>query len=342
MHLRSRWRAACAAGTIYGFDPGVRVSDENSSESRGEFPTTQTSSAGANQVSAPVSEPPRSWGRTERNRLLIWVAIAFIFPGLPVLALHLQGDRSNAVFSVRSELPLKAWFAFCVTLATWIVSRMEKRPLGDYGIPLRGIFGLRFWEGCLWGFAMLSAILLVLRVTGHFQIDSVALAGGAAWRYALGWGAVFLAVAVHEEFAFRGYWLFAFARFRGFWKAALLTSFVFGIAHLGNPNENVLGILQVVVIGLLFCLMIRRTGTLWFALGFHAAWDWAETFFYGTPDSGLLGLGRYLNTSVQGPKWLTGGSAGPEGSVIAFLVILLCALLVHLRFPKAVYPDRPV
>jgi len=111
--------------------------------------------------------------------------------------------------------------------------------------------------------------------------------------------------------------------------------------NLGNPNENVIGILQVVVIGLLFCLMIRRTGTLWFALGFHAAWDWAETFFYGTPDSGLLGVGRYLNTSVQGPKWLTGGSAGPEGSVIAFLVLLLCALLVHLRFPNAVYPDRP-
>jgi membrane protease YdiL (CAAX protease family) len=319
----------------------VRVSDENGTERRGELPTAPTSSGDANQVSAPVSEPPRRWGRTERNRLLIWVAIAFIFPGLPVLALHLQGDRSNAVFSVRSELPLKAWFAFCVTLATWIVSRMEKRPLSDYGIPPRGIFGLRFWEGCLWGFAMLSAILLVLRVTGHFQIDSVALAGGAVWRYAIGWGAVFLAVAVHEEFAFRGYWLFAFARFRGFWKAALLTSFIFGLAHLGNPNENVLGILQVVWIGLLFCLMIRRTGTLWFALGFHAAWDWAETFFYGTPDSGLLGVGRYLNTSVQGPKWLTGGSAGPEGSVIAFLVLLLCALLVHLRFPKVAYPDRP-
>jgi len=54
--------------------------------------------------------------------------------------------------------------------------------------------------------------------------------------------------------------------------------------------------MQVVATGLLFCLMIRRTGTLWFAVGFHEAWDWAETFFYGTPDSGLLGVGRFLNT----------------------------------------------
>jgi uncharacterized protein len=317
------------------------VPDDNGSERGGEFPAAQTPSGGANQLSAPTFEPHRRWGRSERNRLLIWVAIAFIFPGLPLLALHPHAKPADAVFSIRSELPLKAWFAFCVTLATWIVSRMEQRPLSDYGIPPRGIFGWRFWEGCLWGFAMLSAILLVLRVTGHFQIDSVALAGGAVYRYALGWGAVFLAVAVHEEFAFRGYWLFAFARFRGFWRAALITSVIFGAAHLFNPGENALGILQVVAIGLLFCLMIRRTGTLWFALGFHAAWDWAETFFYGTPDSGLLGVGRYLNTSVQGPKWLTGGSAGPEGSVIAFLVLLLCALLVHLRFPKAVFPDHP-
>ena len=269
------------------------------------------------------------------------MAIGFLCPGLLVYALHLQGGANDSVFSVGSELPVKALMAFFVALATWIVSRMEKRPLSDYGIPPRGIFGLRFWEGALWGFAMLSAIVLVLRALGHFQIDSVALAGRALLRYAVGWGAVFLAVAVHEEFAFRGYWLFAFARFRGFWRAALFTSLIFGAAHLFNPGENVLGILQVVAIGLVFCLMIRRTGTLWFALGFHAAWDWAETFFYGTPDSGLLGVGRYLNTSVQGPKWLTGGSAGPEGSVVAFLVIMLCALLVHLRFPKAVYPDHP-
>jgi uncharacterized protein len=106
--------------------------------------------------------------------------------------------------------------------------------------------------------------------------------------------------------------------------------------------ENALGILQVVVIGLLFCLTIRRTGNLWFVVGFHAAWDWAATFFNSTPDSGLLGVERFLNSSIQGPNWLTGGSAGPEGRFIALFILPLCALLIHLRFPKAIYPDRPV
>ena len=293
------------------------------------------------QLSGPRSGTSRSWIASDRNRLLIWVAIAFLLPLPFFMALHVFGRTASRDFRIGNELPAKAIAAFCVLLATWIVSRMEKRPLADYGAPPRQALGIRFWEGLLWGFAMLSAIVLVVRATGHFQIDSAALTGGAVLRYGLGWGAVFLAVALHEEFIFRGYWLFAFSRRFGFWAGALFTSVIFGVAHFGNPGENLLGILQVVVIGLLFCLTIRRTGNLWFAVGFHAAWDWAETFFYGAPDSGLLGVGHYLNTSAQGPKWLTGGSAGPEGSVIAFLVILLCALLVHLRFPNAVYLDHP-
>src|SRR5579862_2118841 len=286
--------------------------------------------------------PPRPSGRTVRNRLLIWAGIAFILPGPFIYALmHFVFKQSGAAFSVKSELAVKSVTAFFVVLATWIVSRMEKRPLADYGIPPRQIFGKRFWEGCVWGFAMLSLILLIIRALGHFQIDSVALAGGAIYRYALGWGAAFLAVAITEEFAFRGYLLFSFSRRIRFWPAALFTSAIFGAAHLGNPGENVLGILPVVEIGSFLCLTIRRTGTLWFAVGYHATWDWAETFFYGTPDSGLIGVGHYLNTSSHGPNWLTGGSAGPEGSIFAFVVLFLCALLIHFRFPKAIYPDRP-
>ncbi|MGD0402230.1 MAG: type II CAAX endopeptidase family protein [Candidatus Acidiferrales bacterium] len=297
---------------------------------------------GPNPVKELPVEPPRPWGRADRNRLLLWVGIGFILPIPFVWAFHHRLQPAGSVFTIQSELPIKAIVSFFVVLATWIVSRMEKRPLDDYGIPPRQAFGKRFWEGSVWGFAALSALLLILRLTGHFQIDSVALAGGAVFRYALGWAFVFLAVSVSEELAFRGYWLFSFARRMRFWPAALFTSVVFGAAHLGNPGENALGILQVIGVGLLLCLTLRRTGNLWFALGFHAAWDWAETFFYGTPDSGLLGVGRFLNSSVQGPAWLTGGSAGPEGSVLVFFVFVLCALLIHIRFPKVIYPDRPV
>jgi membrane protease YdiL (CAAX protease family) len=293
------------------------------------------------QNEQPPAGQPATSGRIDRIRLFIWAGIAFGVPGALIYGFHLGAGRNASVLTVQSELPIKAVMVFCVSLATWIVSRIEKRPLDDYGIPLRKAFGGRFWEGSVWGFAMLSAILLVLWVSGHFQIDSAALSGAPVFRWALAWGATFLAVSLTEEFAFRGYWLFTMSRRIRFWPAALFLSVIFGVAHLGNHGENVLGILQVVVTGLLFCLMIRRTGTLWFAIGFHAAWDWAETFFYGTPDSGLLGVGRFLNSSVRGPNWLTGGSAGPEGSIFAMVILLLCAALIHFRFPNAIYPDRP-
>ena len=295
----------------------------------------------SNRPNAAPSAPPIPSARIDRTRLFLWAGIAFGVPFALRYGLHLGAGGDSSVLTVQNELPTKVLMVFFVSLATWIVSRVEKRPLDDYGIPLRQAFGARFWEGSLWGFAMLSAILLLLWLTGHFQTDSVALTGSAIVRWALAWGATFLGVSLTEEFAFRGYWLFTMSRRIRFWPAAFFLSVIFGVAHLGNHGENVLGIVQVVATGLLFCLMIRRTGTLWFTIGFHAAWDWAETYFYGTPDSGLLGVGRFLNSSVYGPNWLTGGSAGPEGSIFAMVILLLCSALIHLRFPKAIYPDRP-
>jgi uncharacterized protein len=318
------------------------VPGESDSDPKRELQTEQAPFAGSDQHSAAPSGNLRPWGRPERGRLLIWIGIAFLAPVPAVLMLRLPVKLAGSVITMQGELPVRAIRAFLVLLATCIVARMEKRPLDDYGIPPRQAFGRRFWEGFIWGFGMLSVVLLVLRVLGHFRIDSVALTGGAILRYALGWALVFLVLAINEEFAYRGYLLFSFSRRMRFWRAATMLSFMFGAAHLGNPGENVLGILHVVLTGIVFCLTIRRTGNLWFAVGYHAAWDWAETFFYGTPNSGLLGVGRFLNTSVRGPNWLTGGSAGPEGSIIAILALLLLALLIHFRFPKTIYPDRPI
>jgi uncharacterized protein len=267
--------------------------------------------------------------------------IAFVPPALFVLAWHHWVATGISGFTIKNDLPVRGVQAIFVVLATWVAARMAHRPLADFAMPPRQALGLRFWEGCMWGFAMLSTVLLLIRLTGHLQIDGLALSGSEIFKYAVGWALVFLCVAINEEFIFRGYLLFQFMRRVGFWRASIFLSLAFGAAHLGNHGENVIGIVQVVLVGLIFCFTIRRTGTIWMALGFHTTWDWAQSFFYGTPDSGLLSVGRLLNTTSEGPKWLTGGSAGPEGSVIAIAVLLMFALLVHLRFPKVQYPPWP-
>ena len=89
--------------------------------------------------------------------------------------------------------------------------------------------------------------------------------------------------------------------------------------------------------GLLLALTLQRTGNLWFAIGMHAAWDWAQSFLYGVPDSGVTVAGHLLTPSFQGSKWMTGGTAGPEASVVTLLGYVFVFALINFRFREARY-----
>jgi membrane protease YdiL (CAAX protease family) len=110
---------------------------------------------------------------------------------------------------------------------------------------------------------------------------------------------------------------------RGFWQAAWVTSTLFGFVHTGNGGESWIGIFAAGAIGFVFCVSIRLTGSAWWAIGTHAGWDWGETYFYGTPDSGMVAPGHFLSTTVSGNVLWSGGGAGPEGSLLVLAVILL-------------------
>jgi hypothetical protein len=113
-----------------------------------------------------------------------------------------------------------------------------------------------------------------------------------------------------------------------FWQAAWVTSTLFGVYHTHNSGENGVGILAAAAIGFVFCVSIRVTGSAWWAIGCHAAWDWGETFFYGTSDSGLAAQGHYLSSTPAGNPLWSGGTDGPEGSLLVMAVILLLALFL--------------
>jgi hypothetical protein len=91
-----------------------------------------------------------------------------------------------------------------------------------------------------------------------------------------------------------------------------------------------------VLFSALFALTVRLTGTIWFAVGFHAAWDWSQTYLFGTSDSGIRGNGHLLNTIPSGPDWLNGGATGPEGSVITMLVVAVLIAFVQSRCNRKV------
>jgi membrane protease YdiL (CAAX protease family) len=116
----------------------------------------------------------------------------------------------------------------------------------------------------------------------------------------------------------------------GFWQAAWVTSTLFGFIHTGNNGENWIGIFAAAAIGFVFCVSVRVTGSAWWAIGCHASWDWAETYFYGTADSGLVASGHYLTTNPRGNVLWSGGADGPEGSLLVLPVILLLLLVILL------------
>ena len=226
--------------------------------------------------------------------------------------------------------------ALCAVLPAMLMARLEKRPFGVYGLPSQGAFGKKFWYGMIWGFAGLSLLLLAMRGAQVFYFGGAGLHGGRALKFAAFWAVFFLLVGFFEEFLFRGYTLFTLSRGVTFWPAAVALSLLFGGVHLGNKGESWVGALAAAAIGLFFCFTVRRTGTLWFAVGFHASWDWAESYLYGVPDSGTSTNGHLLNPSFHGPVWLTGGSVGPEGSLLVFVVIgILFAVFHALHAPSA-------
>jgi membrane protease YdiL (CAAX protease family) len=213
------------------------------------------------------------------------------------------------------------------------MGRIEGRPFGVYGLPGADAFGARFWQGALWGIAMITATILSIRLLGGFSFGDLALHGLQLWRYAIVWGVAFVLVGLFEEFLFRGYTQFTLVTGLEFWPAATMLSAVFGALHLANGGEDRIGALSVFAIGMFFCLTLRRTGNLWFAVGLHAAFDWGETFLFSVPNSGIVAPGHLLYSSFHGPIWLTGGSVGPEGSVMAFVVVGFAAIIFSRVYP---------
>ena len=230
-----------------------------------------------------------------------------------------------------------------VLFASWIMSKIEKRPIGVYGLGDRRAVP-RFFTGLGWGVVCLSLLVFILWATGLLVFDSRLLFGGAVLHYGAIWLLGFLMVGLLEEYLTRGYLLFTLARglaglysslsetrhseALGFWTAAIALSTLFGLGHGSNPGESPIGLLSAGLAGLVFCLSLWRTGSLWWAIGFHTSWDWAQSFLYGVADSGLMVQHHLFATHPVGTPLMSGGTTGPEGSIFVLLVLALISLLI--------------
>ena len=270
-------------------------------------------------------------------RAILFLAIVAAIPltltvliGIVFGLLHRGGPRPSFGASGLTPLGLsisEGAILLDTVIAAFIMSLIERRRFGVYGLPLRSAFGKDFWIGLIVGFVAMSGSLLGIFAFHGFRLTGMAIHGDTIVTATLAWTATFILVGLAEEFAFRGYLQYTLTTGMGFWPSAILLSSIFGLAHAGNPGESKAGLLSVVLFGLLFCLILRRTGNLWWAVGFHTGWDWGQTFFYGVPDSGIPPYHNLLNSTFSGNAWLTGGRVGPEASVFTPIALGIVAIL---------------
>ncbi|MBZ5678694.1 MAG: CPBP family intramembrane metalloprotease [Acidobacteriia bacterium] len=264
-------------------------------------------------------------------RVLIFLLIVIVLSAALALVLRLVGrgtHTANVSMLTPLGLSITEGTLFLLTaIAALIMGRIEHRKFGAYGLPAQSAFRQHFWVGTSAGFLAISTSLLGIFALHGFRLTGLAIHGPTIVSATVVWAATFVIVGSAEEFSFRGYLQFTLTTGMGFWPSAILLSALFGLAHASNPGETKFGLLSVVLFGLLFCLFLRRTGNLWWAVGFHAGWDWGQTFFYGVPDSGIAPYRNLFNCTFNGPGWLTGGSVGPEASIFTPIVLVIVAIL---------------
>jgi hypothetical protein len=201
----------------------------------------------------------------------------------------------------------------CVFLLVALVEEGTMRCYAQYTLTR----GINFW----WALAVVGGVCLYLaartRGNGTWGVYACALLG------------LIPCLVLHLKKA----------ESAGFWQAAWATSTFFGFGHTSNGGENWIGIFAAALIGFVFCVSVKVTGSAWWAIGCHASWDWGETFFYGTANSGFTAQGHYLTSTPAGASLWSGGTDGPEGSVLVIPVVLLlmaAVVLLHGRGRSAV------
>lgn len=200
--------------------------------------------------------------------MMIFIAILMV----EVLATRVPVNR--LLHLMKHTPSLEAWspavaasiLALLVLVATAIMAKIEGRPVLSYGFMDKRILS-RFVLGIAGGVAALSALVLALKMSGWLIFNGRALHGTSAWSYGLQWGIAFLFTALFEESLLRGYLQSTLTRGVGFWWAAVLLSLAFGATHLFNHGESPIGIFSVVGSGLLFCLSLWLTKSLYWAVG---------------------------------------------------------------------------
>ncbi|PYJ70174.1 MAG: hypothetical protein DME76_06455 [Verrucomicrobia bacterium] len=267
--------------------------------------------------------------------LIFAAAIIFVVelveqPAIAFLAAKLHVDRS--ALSAPSIIVSDGFDLVILLVVTGVFALCERRRLDSYGLPINEAFGGLFWNGVVAALVVVGFVGVGMLVTSGMRIHGIALHGTELITSPLLWLVAMLFVGIMEEYLFRGYALQSLWRGAGFWPAALITTALFAGDHLEKPHENAIDIGMIFALGVALCISVRVTGSLWWAVGWHAAFDYGQLFIIGTRNGGRVPDGRLFNVTFPGPAWINGGELGTEASyfmipaVVGTFIYVVCFL----------------
>lgn len=191
--------------------------------------------------------------------------------------------------------------------------------------------GSEFGIGLLIGAGLYAACEVVLMILGIYRID-----GFNPWSYMLPAIAMAVSSSVFEELLFRGVLFISVEKLFGSWAALVVSSLVFGLTHLMNPQATLEGALFISVeAGILLAAAFMLTRRLWLSIGFHMAWNYTQQAIFASIVSGNDAAPGLIRSTIKGPDYLTGGSFGVESSILALVLCtttgVLMLLMAHRR-----------
>jgi uncharacterized protein len=235
-----------------------------------------------------------------------------------VIAIQVALGR-HAGLAAQVVMPVVALAVYCAGVR-WIEGRRPAELVDPKG-------ALEFPLGIAMGIALFTFVMLLLLVAGDYHVD-----GWGTFR-AL-WAGAWLSVltAILEEILFRGFLYRLTAALTGTWGALLLTSALFGAAHAFNPSATLGSSVAIALeAGVLLGAAYAVTRRLWLPIGLHAGWNFAEGSVFGMAVSGFSAGKSLIVGQVRGSSILTGGTFGPEASILAVIACLALALALLWR-----------
>jgi uncharacterized protein len=289
------------------------------------------------------------WNRDERRFRALWRLAGFF------LLMAIVARLASAVGIGRGlpgDRPLLAAVSLLVMImgSLWVTSRLlERRPLGDSGLHLRGAARRELFIGAALGALLMTGIFVAELALGWITVTSLLRSGDPGRPFALAFLTplvVFVCVGIYEEAASRGFLLRTLAEgLSSRWipprvalaAGAIVSSALFGFGHANNPHATVVSTVNITVAGLFLALPYLLTGRLALPIGLHFTWNLFQGNVFGFPVSGITSLQTtVVAVEQQGPDVWTGGVFGPEAGLLGLVAMALGSVIVFvlLRDPR--------